>query len=78
MRSFVARLSLMVVVPLVFGACAATSTSASTVQLRSATTAPMTTATPAPPSISAAPSASAAPNVGQIVFEDTGKDFKYS
>jgi Tol biopolymer transport system component len=78
MRSFVARLSLMVVVPLVFGACAATSPSASTVPSPSATTAPAATATPAPPSISAAPSASAALKVGQIVFEDAGKDFKYS
>src|SRR5437660_839832 len=78
MRSFVARLSLMVVVPLVFGACA-TSTSAPTVPLPSATTAPMATATPAPPSISAAPSASAAPKAdGQIVFDDAGKDFRYS
>ena len=79
MRSFVARLSLMVVVPLVFSACSATSTSPSRVPSPPATTTPGATATPAPPSISAAPSASAASKVdGQIVFEDAGKDFKYS
>jgi Tol biopolymer transport system component len=78
MRSIAARLSLMVVVPLVFTACAATSTSPSKAA-PSATSAPVSTATTAPQSITSAPSTSAAAKAdGQIVFEDAGKDFQYS
>jgi len=79
MRSFVARLSLMVVVLLVFSACAGAPTSPPILPSPSATTAPASTATAAPPSASSAPSASPTQRVeGQIVFEDAGRDFQYS
>ena len=79
MRSIVGRLPLLVVLPLVFSACARASTSPSTGPSSAATAASMATAKSASPSMSPAPSASTPPQVdGQIVFDDAGKDFEFS